>query len=59
MAPMPASSMITLTPVQTMAPLVGTLPTSGSEGKLLVYVIVWFGRCVTAAQAVQKKKAVS
>jgi hypothetical protein len=35
-APMPASSMITLTPVQTIVPLVGTLLTSGSDGKLLV-----------------------
>jgi len=28
--------MITLTPVQTIALLVGTFPTNGSEGKLLV-----------------------
>ncbi len=53
---MPANSMMTLTPVQTIALLVGTLPTSGSEGKLLVYEIVLFGRLVAEAHDVQKKK---
>ena len=34
--PMPASSMMMLTPVQTTASPVGRLPTSGSCGQLLV-----------------------
>ena len=35
-APMPASSIMMLTPVQTTASPVGRLPTSGSCGQLLV-----------------------
>ncbi|MCV5824685.1 hypothetical protein OFN33_29955, partial [Escherichia coli] len=46
-------------PVQTIAELVGTFPTSGSEGKLLVYEIVLPGRFAADAQAVQKKNAVN
>jgi len=51
--------MMTLTPVQTIAELVGTLPTSGSDGKLLVYDIVLFGRFAADAHAVQKKNELS
>jgi hypothetical protein len=36
MAPMPASRRITLTPVQIQASPVRVLPTSGSNGQLLV-----------------------
>ena len=57
--PMLAISIITLTPVQTIAELVGTFPTIGSDGKLLVYEIVLPGRFAVDAQAVQKKNDVS
>ena len=56
---MPAISKMTLTPVQTIELLVGTLPTNGSDGKLLVYEIVWFGRFAADAHDVQKKKVTS
>ena len=46
---------MTLTPVQTIELLVGKLPTSGSDGKLLVYEMVLFGRLAADAHAVQKK----
>jgi hypothetical protein len=55
--PMPASSMMMLTPVQTTVSAVGRLPTSGSCGQLLVYVTVSPGRFVDAAHDVQKKNA--
>jgi hypothetical protein len=54
---MPASSRMTLTPVQTTASPVGRLPTSGSCGQFWVYEIVSPGRLVTADHAVQKKNA--
>jgi hypothetical protein len=38
---------------------VGVLPTNGSCGQLLVYVISCPGRLVVAAQAVQKKNALT
>ena len=56
-AEMPASSMMMLTPVHTTVSPVGRLPTSGSCGQLLVYVMSSSGRFVEAAHDVQKKKA--
>ena len=54
---MPAIMKITLNTVHRNVLEVGTLPTSGSEGQLLVYEVVLPGRSVTLAQAVQKKNA--
>src|ERR1044071_8535119 len=54
MAEMPASSMMMLTPVHITPSPVGRLPTSGSYGQLLVYVMLSPGRSAAAAQAVQK-----
>ena len=54
-----AISMITLTPVHTTAELVGTLSTSGSDGKLLVYEMVLPGRFAADAHDVQKKNDTS
>lgn len=56
---MPASMKRMLKSDHMKVPDVGTLPTSGSEGQLLVKLTISPGRSVTVAQAVQKKKAAS
>src|SRR6266702_8588161 len=54
MAQIPASNMMMLTPVHRTLSPVGRLPTSGSNGQLLVYVTLSPGLSAAADQAVQK-----
>ncbi len=57
--PIPASRPTKLMMLQSTAPGVGSLPTSGSCGQLFVYVVVDPGRSVLAAHEVHQKNAAS